>query len=514
MKTLIKVLKWVAGIFVFLVASFAVLYVVTFVNLPPKSVTPGQDLLATGTPSLPFPPGMGESFEPHIAINPNDSNHIVVAAMTGNRLGRGGKDIYRWITRDGGKQWTGAIVPAIVGQGQFAADAVLVFDTQGQDHLVNIAANADLPLDPALDALLTSGLLFFAEVKHRFQGRPVEVSQESREEEETKRTTIQLTTGNPITDDVDKPIAVSAPKTTNDKPWITIDNNPGSKFRGSIYTAWSDLSALVPSENTPELEAKEYISLGVSRDGGKTSEQPVRAVETPGNHDAGFPGMAVRPNGRLDITFNGAMRFESRQAISHVFSDDGGKTFSKIVDIRKPEKGLLAELSALTAAPDGTLLACWNESIEENPVRVKCATTRGDEAWSEPIELDTDISATGKIGMPAVAANDQGLWVLAYKTDTQTDVVLYRSTDSGKSFKPYTVLASRPFGSDKMCIGSVSDYKCRFVQSKFMFSPGDYVGLSAEGNRVAAAFGFPLGNDPVQFATTYVKVLDIPSTVR
>jgi hypothetical protein len=70
----------------------------------------------------------------------------------------------------------------------------------------------------------------------------------------------------------------------------------------------------------------------------------------------------------------------------------------------------------------------------------------------------------------------------------------------GESFEPH--IAIDPNDSNHIV-----------VQSK-LFIPGDYVGLSAEGNRVAAAFGFPLGNDPIQFATTYVKVLDIPITVR
>ncbi len=86
--------------------------------------------------------------------------------------------------------------------------------------------------------------------------------------------------------------------------------------------------------------------------------------------------------------------------------------------------------------------------------------------------------------------------------------------DGGKSFAPYQVLASRSFGVEKVCIGLAHDTACRFQPAVGRFAGGgDYIGLSAVGNRVAAVFGLTLGNDPVQFATNYVKVIDVADNI-
>ena len=160
-------------------------------------------------------------------------------------------------------------------------------------------------------------------------------------------------------------------------------------------------------------------------------------------------------------------------------------------------------------------MACWSEVSDTVRLRINCATKRDNATpWSRPVGVDQNIAATGIVGLPAVAANDQGLWVAGFRSDKKTEVVLYRSTDRGATFQQYSVLASRNFGADSICIGVVADEKCRFTTVEHKFTPGDYMGLSATGNRVAAAFTFPLGNDPVQFATTYVKVLDVASAAK
>jgi hypothetical protein len=506
-----KILKWfglLAGVVAIVLGGW---YIKLSSDAPPVSVTPGEDLLAAGSPSMPFPGGKEETFEPHVAIDPNDPNHIVVAAMYGKRFGRGGDDIYRWESRDGGQTWQGATVKALAFQGVFAADPVVAFDDQGRDHLTSLYANLKAPTEnPALVSMFTKISVFFG----RLRGEPqtpqdlMKIAEEKMEKAEKKGRPVAQTEGKDATGDVGVALSISDPASGSgavpvrisavgpapDKEWMAIDNNPTSPYRGNTYVAWVEGEA-----------GKAGIVMSTIRPDGKV-ETVGRTVVKQEAESYG-PSITVRPSGRLDMVW-----FErEKQLVQHQYSDDGGKTFSKITDITSYRKRLMVDAPAIAAAPDGTVLACWTESTETSPVRTKCATTRDDQPWSPAVDIDAKISAKGMIGQPAVAASKSGLWVLAYKSDRQTDVVLYRSVDGGKSFSQHQILGSRTFGVDEMCIGQGYDVLCRFDTLGHKFNGGgDYIGLSAVGNRVAASFGLTLGNDPVQFSTIYTKVIDIP----
>jgi hypothetical protein len=154
-------------------------------------------------------------------------------------------------------------------------------------------------------------------------------------------------------------------------------------------------------------------------------------------------------------------------------------------------------------------MACWNESTPTVNVRALCATTTENAGWSEPISVDSSTSDTGMVGLPDVSWNKDGFWVAAFRTDTQTEVVLYNSKGAGQTFEAVQTLATRSYGASETCIGVASDTKCRFDFKQQKFNPTDYLSISATDSRVAVAFTLTLGNDPVEFATTYVKTVDV-----
>ncbi len=406
--------------------------------------------------------------------------------MYGDRFGRGGRNIYRWTSRDGGQSWQGATVRAVAFQNNFAADVVIGFDEQGRDHLIAMFGDRHFPKDPVILYLLLKG----ASVAAGLLGRPV-----SGNEEEARGGGIALSVGDPQSGELGVPQRISSlPDRHADKTWLTIDNSPTSPHRGNVYAVWSESGTGGPTT----------IAMTTARVGGaiNTTGVPV-VVQYAGSY---WPSVATRPTGRVDLVW-----FDTKnQVIQHRRSDDGGQSFTAIANITTERHGVKVDSPAVAVAPDGTVMACWTESTDSTALRTKCSTTRGDEGWSVAVDVDTTLSGRGMVGQPAIAAGATGFWVLAYRTDQRTDVVLYRSTDGGKTFAPYRLLGSRSFGVDQVCMGLAHDTPCRYdpLQRKFA-GGGDYIGLSTAGNRVAAAFGLTLGNDPDQFATTYVKVLDV-----
>jgi hypothetical protein len=459
---------------------------------PPAYVTAGEDLLASGTPALPFPPGDIESYEPSIAINPNNPDHIVVAAMTGVRFGRGGRDMYRWITRDGGKNWRVALAPSYCCPGKFVADPIVEFDESGRDHLLSMFGDIQYPVD-----FKEFEKLLFRDAEtgrpRREGGDALETLIELAEESGVEVTQGQaMVTGDPVSDSVGAPVLAGL---LGDKTSLAIDNSPTSPHRGTIYATWTGFD---PSPG---------LVIAVSRDGGRTFEPSTVVIEGA----KPYGNVTVRPDGRVDIVVNaGDGTPESpNPRIEHVVSDDGGRTFSQPDAVREVGEGVWVDLPTIAAASDGTVMACWNESTPTTNVRAYCATTKDDEGWSEPINVDDSPSATGMVGLPDVSSNKDGFWVAAFRTDAQTEVVLYNSKGAGQPFEPVETLATRSFGADETCIGVASDTPCRYDFKQKKFNPTDYLSISAVDQRVAVAFTLTLGNDPVEFATTYVKTIDV-----
>ncbi len=476
-------MKKVVRYFLFGVAGLVAILTLVLIALeiyaPPSRVKPGDDLRAAGTPALPLAMGSEESYEPHIGIDPGNPERIAVAAMYGNRFGRAGKGIYFWSSENGGQNWNGTLVPAARFQGVFAADPLIAFDKNGRVYVLSMFANTKIPQRPTsyIFQFLLSSLISRARKKANPMG-------------------IAITSTGHGEFDFSKPLIVTSGQ-EEDKPWFISDLNPESPFHDSMYAMWSCMkggklfSMTVPS------------AFVYSHNGGKTFSKPKIIAES-----AYGVQLAVRPDGRLDIVYF----HQGDQTLYHMISSDGGLTFTDPLIITPSETGVKRDLPSLAAAPDNSLLLCWPESTSEVGPRVKCATYDDQDGWSTPIDLAPDASDDTLIGYPAAAASQTGLWVLAYRSEKQTEVILYRSTDGGRSFLPYEVLGKRTFGRKKFCTGVGHDTTCRFNPVTRKFMPGDYVGLSAVGKRVAAAFVLPRENSAVGFANVYVRVKDVPTS--
>jgi hypothetical protein len=221
--------------------------------------------------------------------------------------------------------------------------------------------------------------------------------------------------------------------------------------------------------------------------------------------------MAIRPDGRLFVFYSQP----SLAAVQYVTSSDGGATFATPQTLymgppsRGPGDSFCKTHPTVTTCTGtwelhwpqvavgetgknrGVLLATWMESHLEGDrprAEVFVSTSKDGEQWSRPAKLDGSLQPSEVLDFASPAVTEDGLWVLAYRADSaRTQVVLYRSTDEGKSWQRVAVLAERRFSSRRVMTGLGADGG--------EFQPGDYVGLAAAGSRLYAAFMFPVDDD-------------------
>jgi hypothetical protein len=132
-----------------------------------------------------------------------------------------------------------------------------------------------------------------------------------------------------------------------DKEWIACDNSSTSRFYGSCYLVYTELSQLTPR-----------LALQASRDGGATWTAPLGAATTFGADVVGALPL-VQPDGTLTVVFDA-----NGTGVYAVRSVDGGATFAAPIGISVVNEERRANLrvpSLPAAAVDaaGKLYVAW-----------------------------------------------------------------------------------------------------------------------------------------------------------
>jgi hypothetical protein len=485
------------GGFVLIVAlAFAVTPLLT----PPENVRPGRDSLVEGVPSLPLPDGAEETFEPHVSIDPNNPDNIIVAGMYGNRFARAGRYIRLWRSVDGGKRWTDKIVPPVKYPGLFAADPVTAFDSRGNSFVTQMYATAQEVPHPLVAWVTGTIPLWWTD---RQAANDADLSRFKEGEEEEGRAGLGMfKEANPATDQSPSdtpPIDVISNRTARvDKEWLAVDHHKTSPFRDNIYVITPYLPANVEDGLGKDME----LRISVSRDGGKSFSGPRQIAR------AGYaPQVVVARNGDIEVLYQPSFAGDSMVAVK---STNGGETFSAPTLVSQPERGTRKDLASLSVDPQGRYLACWNQGFyKDRALRVFCSRSSDGLAWDSPTDIAPEEPREIRFALPAVASSDTGHYVMAYRVENnRTSSMLYRSTDNGRTFVPTATLGRRDFGKDTFCPGVATDVLCRYNPFSHTFQGGDYMSLSAVGGRVAASFVLPRGSDPAGFANIYTRVLD------
>jgi hypothetical protein len=397
------------------------------------------------------------AFEPHLSIDPDDPDRIVVAAHYGVGYNRGGRKIWTWRTDDGGRSWTGNEMPLPAAGAALAADAVTGFGLDGSAYLTFLFAD-------------TAG--------RRFNGGAA-LTRDAAGTSSFGPASVVARGG------LDSPAGAAV-----DKGWLAIDRGGASPHRGTLYLSWH--------LNRPDLATGTVHSsfwLAASRDGGDTFAEPVRIAQA-------FHGqVAVRNDGTVDVIFGP----RDRNTLLHAVSDDGGRTFSAPDTVVDFGDSVTVDVPHLLATGGARLLVCWSQATAADTTRydARCAHSPTGSSWDPPRPVVQSLPQTSSVGYPVTAAAGDAVWLLAYRADADTTrVILFRSSDGGRSFDDGRELARRPPGGRPFCIAASAP--CR--RADVAFFPGDYFGLAATPTRVAAAYVLPDEADPGGRATVYVSI--------
>jgi hypothetical protein len=258
-----------------------------------------------------------------------------------------------------------------------------------------------------------------------------------------------------------------------DKEWVSCDNASTSRFYGSCYLAYSELTQFA-----------ERLAVQSSHDGGATWGAPV-GISAFNSFVGALP--LVQPDGSLTVVF-----LANDNAVYSVRSVDGGATFAAPVGISPVNELRRAEVrvpSLPTAVVDasGRMFVAWADCA----LRSGCASqdvllssSTDGVTWSAP----AGVPGTGADAfVPGIAADPALLGRLAIVNYVQPvscggsltcriGVVYITSRDGGASWTKPQRLDARPLTYAWLA----STTSGRFV--------GDYVGAAFAGGRFVPTF--------------------------
>jgi hypothetical protein len=229
----------------------------------------------------------------------------------------------------------------------------------------------------------------------------------------------------------------------NDKESITADPTDSSH----VYAVWDRLGA---SSGGPTLFSR-------TTDGGATWE-PARSIYDPGTTSQTINNqIVVLPDGTLVDFFTQLDSAPGRQTLQVIRSGDKGLTWSgpivvspvQALGTQDPETGNpvrdAAILGAITAGPDGSLVAVWQDSRFSGGLRDGIALSRstdGGFTWAIAARVNRD--PTVQAFVPSVAVRTDGTIGVTYydfrsntgdRATLPTDYWLARSTDGGATWR-------------------------------------------------------------------------------
>jgi hypothetical protein len=355
--------------------------------------------------------------EPHIAIDPDDPDHVVVAMIDYNF-----PSITNYVTFDGGTRWEGPFQGGYLPDDMVSGgDPVLAFDRQGNLYMASISIGVEeFTVRPISTSTIVSSIAMARSTDGGFSW-PTIVS--------TDRSSVKLSEQQL---DASGRLRGTVAVGFLDKPWLTVGPHPNDRSRDVIYMSYTDFEIFYTILYTGELplllarEMASTIRLVRSEDQGMTWSDPfavsptVRRVFGAVDSPADTPGMfgsdrvvqgsrpVVDKNGHvyvawLDSTDDGSMEGLGELVVAR--STDAGKTFATptIVTVFnevpfRPRNAFFrywaSAFPKMAAGPRGELYIVYagrpSEKLRDDGDIFFIRSVDRGRSWSSPVRLNDD----------------------------------------------------------------------------------------------------------------------------
>jgi hypothetical protein len=392
----------------------------------------------------------GPQSETSIAINPSNPSQIVAGSNEIFRLPMRG-----YFSSDGGATWGGVdlpLPPPINANGfDFGSDPGVAWDTRGN--------------------VFYSYIVVFFSPTGRITGSAVAVARSADAGRTWTATFFNQSGGH---------------GKFNDKPMITVDTNPGSPFRDTVYVAWDTTVVAPPGPSSTG------VMLSRSTDGGRTFSAPVAVSPMGGGQRFGIGADPfASPDGTVHVAWN-----DLSQNIEEASSSNGGVSFGPVHVISpvnipiatvipaQNSRGVLITpacgADTSTGPARGTLYCSWVDANGASGLDVFVArSTDGGSTWSAPVLVNDDPPGVGNdqffqwLSVDPIDGSVNLSWydTRLDPTHVTTNVFYSRSTDGGLTYAPNVKVTSAP--TDETVQGA--DLGNQY---------GDYEGIAAFGGSV------------------------------
>lgn len=393
--------------------------------------------------------------EVHAAINPRDTNNIIIAGMVLDAdalLGALSFPIY--YTRDFGQSWQLSQFDGVSDMGPFTlilggGDPVLAFDTEGTAYLSWLTFTINLNFTIGIQ-------LHWA------------ISTDGGENWERQASYI----------DSGEVVSLENPDSRFvDKEWLATDISD-TPYRDNLYAAYVEIN----------LADTTYNILVKTKRAGSGDFGPAVDVTPEEIVFSQFSSIDVDRNGRVHVLFAGATAQDVALGLYHCFSEDGGQSFSTPVRISSvhlpcfpPGGGGPCDLVGVDSARvypcphlrvdrsggefDGNLYAVWTSDgfeTELTPgVDIYYSRSKdGGMIWSDPIVLNNDGLPDSEQFFPSLAVNNRGVLAVSWYDrredphDLVTKYYMTYSTDGGATFEDDFPASAQ--GADFSMIGAAN----------------------------------------------------------
>lgn len=403
--------------------------------------------------------------EPHLAVNPNDPDHLLVGVIDYNF-----PSVSSYVSLDGGGTWEGPVqVPYLLDDRVSGGDPVVRFDRDGNAYYASISIGVkEFEFGPIVAFLMVSSIVVASSDDGGFSW-PETVS--------TARS--DVTTEDLRLDPLGR-LRGTLATSFLDKPWMAVGPHPDDPGRDVVYLTYTDFEIKYEILWVGEVPTflpraqESTIRLVSSEDGGRTWTEPVDVSQTVQRafgevEQPVVPGPlgtkrtvqgsqpVVTPDGTVHVVWLDTTDDESmkgRGEIHAASSDDGGETWSDPVLAAefnevgfRPRTAFFrywgSSFPHLAAGPDGELYVVFTGRPDDRPdddgdiflVR----SVDGGGSWSEPVRVNDDDGSALQF-FPAIDVGPDGtvhlMWGDMRDDPAQTRYHIYyaRTEDQGATF--------------------------------------------------------------------------------